>query len=91
MPIAERASYLLGLDVLLRRTWPANSAVTLVFHGHSVPAGYFRTPRVDTFGAYPHQLHRVLAEKYPFAVINVLVTAVGGEHSESGAARFAVW
>jgi hypothetical protein len=29
-----------------------------------------------------------LAERFPHAVINVIVTAIGGENSESGAERF---
>jgi lysophospholipase L1-like esterase len=43
---------------------------------------------VDTLNAYPHLLHQRLKEQYPFAVINVIVTAIGGEDSVSGAARF---
>jgi lysophospholipase L1-like esterase len=43
---------------------------------------------VDTMHAYPHLLHRELKHRFPYAVINVIVTAIGGEHSESGAARF---
>ena len=39
--------------------------------------------------AYPALLHRALAARYPHAVINVIVTAIGGETSEKGAARFA--
>ena len=41
-----------------------------------------------TVNAYPHLIHRALKERYPTAVINVIVTAIGGEASESGAARF---
>jgi acyl-CoA thioesterase-1 len=43
---------------------------------------------VDTFNAYPHLLHLGLKHRFPFAVINVIVTAVGGENSASGAERF---
>ena len=43
---------------------------------------------VDTFNAYPHLLHVGLKHRFPFAVINVIVTAVGGEHSADGAQRF---
>jgi len=43
---------------------------------------------VDTFNAYPHLLHRGLKERFPYAVINVTVTAIGGEESENGAKRF---
>ena len=38
--------------------------------------------------AYPNLLRVGLAAKYPHAVINVIVSAVGGENSEQGAARF---
>ncbi|REE80960.1 lysophospholipase L1-like esterase [Paenibacillus taihuensis] len=54
----------------------------------TVPAGYFATPVVDTFNAYPHLLHRRLKEQFPFAVANVIVTAIGGEHAVRGAERF---
>jgi lysophospholipase L1-like esterase len=43
---------------------------------------------VDTLNAYPHLVHRSLKHRFPFAVINVIVTAVGGENSASGADRF---
>jgi acyl-CoA thioesterase I len=55
---------------------------------HSVPAGYFNTPVVKTFEAYPHLLHVGLNDRFPHSVINVIVTAIGGENSESGARRF---
>ncbi|MCJ1698942.1 SGNH/GDSL hydrolase family protein [Rathayibacter festucae] len=71
----------------LELTWPGNRAVNLVFHGHSVPAGYFATPLIDRRASYPHVVAGRLAERHPHAVLNVIVTAVGGEHSESGARR----
>ena len=58
----------------------------MVAHGHSVPAGYFKTPVVQTFDAYPHLPHKALNERYAHAVINVIVTVMGGEDSVSGAA-----
>ena len=85
---ADQASYLADLSTLLKQRWPGNRTINIVCHGHSVPAGYFKTPAVDTFNAYPHLIHRALKERYPTAVINVIVTAIGGEASESGAARF---
>jgi len=88
MPIADRESYLADLTALLREHWPNNRAVNIVCHGHSVPAGYFATPMVDTFNAYPHLLHQLLKARFPFAVMNVIVTAIGGENSVSGAERF---
>ena len=36
----------------------SNHTVNLVCHGHSVLAGYFKTPEVRTFDAYPYLLHR---------------------------------
>ena len=86
--MADQASYLADLSKLLKQRWPGNRTINIVCHGHSVPAGYFKTPAVDTFNAYPHLIHRALNERYPTAVINVIVTAIGGEASESGAARF---
>ncbi len=72
----------------LQKQWPANRTVNIVCHGHSVPAGYFKTPVVSTFDAYPHLLLRSLKERFPYAVINVIVTAIGGEDSIAGAERF---
>lgn len=81
-------NYLQDVISGLSRQWPQNRTVNIVCHGHSVPAGYFRTPVVDTFNAYPHLLHRGLKEQFPYAVVNVIVTAIGGENSEAGAKRF---
>lgn len=81
-------NYLADVVSQLQRQWPTNRTITIVCHGHSVPAGYFKTPVVNTFNAYPHLLHAGLKERFPYAVINVIVTAIGGEDSESGAKRF---
>ena len=86
--VARRPTYLAELANCLRTPWPGNRTVNLVFHGHSVPAGYFATPEVDTFHAYPHLLHRALKRRFPCAVMNTIVTAVGGEDAEQGASRF---
>lgn len=85
---ANPDSYLHEVVAELSRQWPQNRTVNVVCHGHSVPAGYFRTPVVDTFNAYPHLLHRGLKERFPYAVVNVVVTAIGGENAEAGAKRF---
>jgi acyl-CoA thioesterase I len=71
-----------------RIDWPENRTLNVVCHGHSVPSGYFQTPQISTFESYPHLLHMALAKKFPHAVINVIVTAIGGETAEKGAARF---
>ena len=68
--------------------WPKNRIINIVCHGHSVPAGYFATPFVNTFSAYPHLLHKMIKERFPFAVTNDIVTAIGGENSVSGEKRF---
>lgn len=86
--IADKKNYLIEISELLKKEWPDNRAVNIVCHGHSVPAGYFKTPVVDTFNSYPHLLHRELKAHYPYAVINVVVTAIGGESSDTGAERF---
>ena len=88
MPIANRSTYLLPLAVDLLKHWPGNRLTNIVCHGHSVPAGYFRTPEVRSLDAYPHLLKEGLDQRYPFAVLNVIVTAIGGENSPSGANRF---
>ena len=72
----------------LSKPWPKNRTINIVCHGHSVPAGYFKTPEVRTFDAYPMLMHQQLSRRFPHAVINVIVTAIGGENSESGASRF---
>jgi acyl-CoA thioesterase I len=87
-PTAQRDEYLSALCAELRSSWPGNRTINIVCHGHSVPAGYFATPVVESFNAYPHLLHRALKERFPHAVINVIVTSIGGENSVSGAARF---
>jgi lysophospholipase L1-like esterase len=86
--VADCGTYLADVRALLEAEWPKNRTVTIVCHGHSVPAGYFKTPSVHEMQAYPHLLQAALCEAYPYAEINVIVTAIGGENSESGAARF---
>jgi len=81
-------TYLADIRALLRVKWPENRTINIVCHGHSVPAGYFRTPLVRSMDAYPHLLHAALCDAFPYARINVIVTAIGGEDAESGAARF---
>lgn len=86
--IADPKRFLSEVTGELSKQWPNNRTVRIVCHGHSVPAGFFKTPKVDTFNAYPHLLHLGLKERYPHAVINVIVTAIGGENSVRGAERF---
>lgn len=87
--VASSEHYLAPVISMLETKWPKNRAVNIVFHGHSVPSGYFKTPAVDSLHAYPNLLRIALAEKYTNAVINIIVTAIGGEAANKGAARFA--
>jgi acyl-CoA thioesterase-1 len=81
-------TYLEDICIELDKKWPDNRTVNIVCHGHSVPSGYFATPFVDTFNAYPHLLHKIIKERFPYAVVNVIVTAIGGENSQEGCQRF---
>jgi len=80
--------YLKNVKEELKKEWPKNKTINLVFHGHSVPSGYFNTPNVNTLQTYPYLLLKELKRIYPYAVINVIVTAIGGENSLSGQKRF---
>jgi acyl-CoA thioesterase I len=82
------SDYLSHVKNELNKQWPNNRTINLVFHGHSVPAGYFKTPTVNTIDSYPHQVLKQLKERYPYAVINVINTSIGGETSISGQKRF---
>jgi len=84
---ANHVHYLDTLKRELTRPWPDNRTINLVFHGHSVPSGYFKTPRVNTLEAYPYVLLGLLKDRYPNAVINSIVTAIGGENSAQGVLR----
>ncbi|MGA2624612.1 MAG: GDSL-type esterase/lipase family protein [Bacteroidota bacterium] len=86
--IALSSNYLDDIKTELKKEWPKNRTINLVFHGHSVPAGYFKTPVVNTFESYPFQLLKKLKALYPYAVINIINTSIGGENSISGEKRF---
>lgn len=84
----EKDNYLEIIKTELTKEWPKNRTINLVFHGHSVPSGYFVTPDVKPFESYPLLLLKALKKIYPFAVINVILTCIGGENSQQGAKRF---
>lgn len=86
---ADSNSYLQEVREQLNKQWPNNRIINIVCYGHSVPAGYFKTPDVNMFEAYPHLLYTDIKKMYPYAVVNVIVAAVGGENSEAGQQRFA--
>lgn len=85
---ADSTTYLADIKNELKKEWPKNRTINLVFHGHSVPSGYFRTPVVNSLQAYPFLVLKQVKEKYPYAVVNAIVTAIGGENSVNGEKRF---
>lgn len=85
---ADETDYLSVIKEELIKEWPKNKTINLVFHGHSVPSGYFKTPVVNTFDSYPFLVLKELKLAYPNAVVNVIITAKGGENSENGEKRF---
>lgn len=85
---ANSSTYLNDIKKEMQIEWPKNKTINIVFHGHSVPAGYFKTPEVNTLAAYPALVLKKIKTQYPSAVVNVIVTAIGGENSEQGANRF---
>lgn len=85
---SKGSTYLSPVKKELTAAWPKNRTINLVFHGHSVPAGYWHNSEVHTLESYPHLLLGKLKEKFPHAVINVIVTAIGGENSVKGQERF---
>lgn len=86
--IADRNKYLLPVVEELNKVWPHNRTVNIVCHGYSVPAGYGSNNVVQAFDAYPHLVWRMLCKRFPCAVINVIVSAIGGEGATQGAKRF---
>jgi hypothetical protein len=87
-PDKNNSDYLNDVKTELQKTWPKNRTINLVFHGHSVPAGFFKTPVVNTLQAYPFLVLKELKTLYPYAVINVINTSIGGENSVGGEKRF---
>jgi acyl-CoA thioesterase I len=86
--MADTVTYLSDIQQELNKVWPDNRTINLVFHGHSVPAGYWHDHEVHTLESYPNLVLKQLKEQYPYAVINVIVTAIGGENSVQGQKRF---
>jgi len=82
------SDYLKDFKEQLELKWPKNKTMNVVFHGHSVPSGYFTRGVVRKLEAYPHLFLEYLKENYPYAVINSITTSIGGENSFGGAKRF---
>ncbi|WP_081997659.1 SGNH/GDSL hydrolase family protein [Wocania ichthyoenteri] len=86
--VADRTTYLSPIISEFQKGWPNNKTMNLVFHGHSVPTGYFATPNVHTLQAYPYLTLANLKGTFNKAVINTITTSIGGEDSEQGELRF---
>lgn len=86
--VANKATYLTDLKNSLKEEFPNNKTINIVFHGHSVPSGYYKTPIVNTLFSYPHIVMEVMKSHYPNAVLNIITTSIGGENSEQGLTRF---
>jgi len=86
--IPINTAYLASIKNELQKERPQNRNINLVFHGHSGPAGFGNNHEVHTLEAYPNLVLKKLKAIYPLAVINIIVTAIGGENSIAGAARF---
>lgn len=86
--LPDQAADVRQLFAELAKEWPDNRTINVVFHGHSVPAGYHQTPQVKPFESYPFMVYQGLNARFPTAVMNTITTAIGGENSVQGAARF---
>ncbi|MBN8879300.1 MAG: SGNH/GDSL hydrolase family protein [Sphingobacteriales bacterium] len=86
--VADTATYLSSIKLEMQKKWPANRTINLVYHGHSVPSGYYTRGEVHTLGSYPFLALKLIKEKYKYAVINTILTSIGGEQSEKGQTRF---
>lgn len=72
----------------LTKQHPKNKRINFVFHGHSVVCGFTKQNIINSSFAYPQRFYVLLKHKYPYALINCITTAIPGENSEEGAARF---
>ncbi|MCK9507688.1 MAG: FG-GAP-like repeat-containing protein [Pigmentiphaga sp.] len=87
--IADKNTYLATFVAEMYKQWPGNKTQNLVFHGHSVPTGYYTAGVVKTLDSYPFYTLKALKNQFQYAVINCIITSKGGEHAKNGAIRFA--
>lgn len=85
---ANPRTYLNDTKAELNKKWPKNRTVNIVYHGHSVPTGYYTGGVVHTFEAYPRMATKLIKQIYPYAVINTITTSIGGENATQGVVRF---
>jgi lysophospholipase L1-like esterase len=86
--VADSSTYLNDLKQELKIKWPKNRTINLVFHGHSVPTGYYEGNLLKRMDSYPFYTLRDISAKYNYAVVNVITTSIGGEQSDGGSKRF---
>jgi hypothetical protein len=86
--VADTSEYLRELREELKKKHPANRLINIVFRGHSVPSGYFKTPEVRSLQAFPHLVFQAVKEEYVFARVNSIVAALGQGNAEYGAKFF---
>lgn len=84
----DKRKYLCEITKELAKKHPDNRLINIVVHGHSQTRGYTTGQYIDPFSAYPHQFHKLLKHRFPYAATNVIVTGIGGECSVDGAKRF---
>ena len=67
--LPDTQNYLSDVKTELQVLWPKSRTINVVFHGHSVPAGYWTNHEVHTLESYPHlvlqKLKIGLADPYP--------------------------
>lgn len=85
---ADYKTYLDNVKEEMNKKWPGNRTINIVYHGHSVPTGYYTGGVVHTFDAYPRLATKRIKEIYPYAVINTITTSIGGEKATQGVVRF---
>lgn len=86
--MVDKDKYLYNLTEKLDKSFPDNRLLNIVVHGHRQTRGYTTGRTIDPFNAYPHQFHKLLKRRFPFAATNVIVTGIGGECAVDGHSRF---
>jgi lysophospholipase L1-like esterase len=80
--------YLADLKIELKKVWPHNRNINLVFFGHSVPSGYLSGGKVDVMNSYPNKVLYGVTTIFNTATINSIRSTIGGENSNGGIKRF---
>lgn len=86
--LPDSSIYLSEVKKNLVTKFPKNRVINIIFHGHSVPSGYWSKQEVHGNESYPNLLLMKIRKAYPYAVVNVILTAMGGENAVKGEKRF---